>query len=117
MPLYESTFVIRPDLTRQQVTKLTEDLSAILSSMGGKIVKEEYWGLRALAYKINKNSKGHYMFLVLDATSAAVDELQRNARLSEDIMRHLVVRVDSFDENPSPVLQRGSRDDFAGAYA
>jgi len=53
----------------------------------------------------------------LDATSAAVDELQRNARLSEDIMRHLVVRVDAVDENPSPVLQRGSRDDFVGAYA
>ena len=57
MPLYESTFITRQDLSRQDITKLTENVSAIVTQGGGKVVKDEYWGLRNLAYKINKSRK------------------------------------------------------------
>ncbi len=72
MPLYESTFITRQDLSRQDVTKLTESMSAIVAQGGGKVVKDEYWGLRNLAYKINKSRKGHYVMLAIDSPAAEV---------------------------------------------
>ena len=65
MPLYESTFVVRQDVSRADVTKLVETFSAIITQGGGKVVKDEYWGLRNLAYRIKKNRKGHYVMLLL----------------------------------------------------
>ena len=95
MPLYESTFVVRQDVSRSDVSKLTESFKEIVAAGGGKVVKDEYWGLRNLAYKINKNRKGHYVMLALNAPHEAVKELERNIGLHEDVIRHLAVRVDS----------------------
>jgi small subunit ribosomal protein S6 len=103
MPFYETTFITRPDLSRQDVTKLTEEMVAIVKSMDGKLVKEEYWGLRPLAYKINKASRGHYIFLGLEASPAAMQEMQRQAGISENIVRQLTVVVDAIDDKPSPL--------------
>ena len=111
MPLYESTFVVRQDVSRNDVTKLTDSFSEIVKQNGGKVVKSEYWGLRNLAYKINKNRKGHYVMLGLDAEHAAVKELERNIRLHEDVIRNLTVSVDSIEEGPSVMLQKTSRDE------
>lgn len=115
MPFYETTFITRPDLSRQDVTKLTEEMVAIVKGMDGKLVKEEYWGLRPLAYKINKASRGHYIFLGLDASPAAMQEMQRQAGISENIVRQLTVVVDAIDEKPSPLS--GNRRDEGEAAA
>jgi small subunit ribosomal protein S6 len=114
MPLYESTFVVRQDLSRADVNKLADGFTDIVKQNGGSVVKNEYWGLRNLAYRINKNRKGHYVMLALNAPHEAVKELERNIGLHEDVIRHLTVRVDSIEEGPSIMLQKSSRDEESG---
>ena len=111
MPLYEYIFIARQDATAAQVEALTETFSGIIAEQGGKVTKKEYWGLRNLSYRIKKNRKGHYTLLNIDAPPAAVAEMERNMRISEDVLRLLTVRVDALEEGPSAMLQSRSRDD------
>ena len=112
MPLYESTFIARHDMSTRQVESLAEDLTAIVKDNGGEVAKTEFWGPRTLAYRIKKNRKGHYVFFNLDAPSEAVQEYERNMRLNEDVLRYMTVRVDELDPNPSAIMQsRSARDD------
>lgn len=113
MPFYESTFITRQDLSRQDITKLTDSLTSFIEQGGGKVVKNEYWGLRSMAYRIRKNRKGHYSMLAIDAPPAAIKEMERNMRINEDIIRTLTVRVDELEEGPSAMMQQSrSRDDY-----
>ena len=112
MSLYESTFIARHDMSSQQVESLAENFTNIVKENGGEIAKTEFWGLKTLAYRIKKNRKGHYVYFNVDAPAAALIELERNMRLSEDVLRYLTVRVDALDPDPSPMMQaRASRDD------
>ena len=114
MPLYESTFITRQDLSRQDITKLSDSLTAIVEQGGGKVVKSEYWGIRTLSYRIRKNRKGHYTMLAIDAPPAAITEMQRNMGINEDIIRTLTVRVEEIEEGPSAMMQQSrGRDDYA----
>ena len=121
MPLYEHVLIARQDLSNTQAEGLIEHFSTVLADNGGKVVENEYWGVRTLAYKINKNRKGHYAFLRSDAPSAAVQEMERLARLHDDVMRVLTVRVDEHKEGPSIQMQkreeRGDRGDRAAVPA
>jgi small subunit ribosomal protein S6 len=111
MPLYENVFIARQDATAAQVEALTDTFTAIITEQGGLVTKREYWGLRSLTYRIKKNRKGHYTLLNLDAPPAAVAEMERNMRISEDVIRLLTVRVEALEEGPSAMLQSRSRDD------
>ncbi len=108
MALYEHVFISRQDLSNAQAEGLIEHFSAILSDNDGKVVDQEYWGLKTMAYKINKNRKGHYAFLKSDAPSSAVQEMERLMRLHEDVMRVMTIRVDEHEEGPSVVIQAKS---------
>jgi small subunit ribosomal protein S6 len=112
MAFYECTFVTRPDFARSDVQKLTDTLSKFVTDGKGTIVKSEYWGLRQLAYKINKMSKGHYTMLGLDCDAATLKELERNMGINEDIIRTLTVRVDAMDATPTVMLQSKSGDSY-----
>lgn len=105
MPFYESVFISRQDVSAAQVEGLTEQFSKLIEDSGGKVTKKEYWGLRNLAYRIKKNRKGHYTLLGLDAPHAALAELERQARLHDDIIRFMTVRVDELEEGPSIVMR------------
>ena len=109
MPLYESTFIARPDISSQQVDGLAEQFREILTEAGGEIAKTEYWGLRSLAYRIKKNRKGHYYFMNIDAPAEAIDAMERNMRINEDVIRYLTVRVEEHDPNPAPLTQSRGR--------
>lgn len=115
MPLYEHVFIARQDLTNAQAEALIESFSAIVQENGGRVTASEYWGLRSMAYKINKNRKGHYALMKLDAPAGAVAELERLSRIHEDVLRCMSVRVDGHENGPSAVVQaksdRGSRRD------
>ena len=115
MPLYEHVLIARQDLSNTQAEGLIEHFSTVLADNGGKVVEHEYWGVRTLAYKINKNRKGHYAFLRTDAPSGAVLEMERLARLHDDVMRVMTIRVDEHQEGPSVQMQkreeRGERGD------
>jgi small subunit ribosomal protein S6 len=106
MPLYEHVLIARQDLSNAQAEGLVEHFGAILSDNGGKVVESEYWGVKTMAYKINKNRKGHYAFLRTDAPAPAVQEMERLMRLHEDVMRVLTVKVDAHEEGPSAQMQR-----------
>lgn len=123
MPYYESVLIARQDISSQQVDSLTESLTAIIGENGGQVTKTEYWGLRNLAYRINKNRKGHYVLLNLDAPAGAVQEFERNMRINEDVLRYLTIKVEELEEGPSIQMQsrqareerhRGRRDDRGG---
>ena len=109
MPLYESTFIARPDISSQQVDGLAEQFREILTEAGGEIAKTEYWGLRSLAYRIKKNRKGHYYFMNIDAPPEAISAMEHTMRINEDIIRYLTVRVDEHDPNPAPLTQSRGR--------
>ena len=104
MALYESVIIGRQDLTPSQFGTLIEKFITVLRSFKGEIRKKESWGLRNLAYKINKNRKGHYILLNIDASSEAIFEYERLMRLDEDIIRFLTIRINSIDQNPSPLM-------------
>lgn len=110
MPLYENVFIARQDLSSAQVEAVTESLAKIIMDNGGTVAKTEYWGLKGLAYRIKKNRKGHYVLFNLDAPSDALDEMERNMRINEDLLRFLTVRVDEFEEGPSIQMQSRGRD-------
>ncbi len=110
MPLYEHVFIARQDIQTSQVDALTDEFKKIIEDAGGQIPKQEYWGLRALTYKIKKNRKGHYVLLNIDAPAAALAELERNARLNEDVLRYMSIRVDELEEGPS-VMMKPARDE------
>jgi small subunit ribosomal protein S6 len=106
MPLYEHVFIARQDLSNTQAEGLVEHFSTVLADNGGKVVESEYWGVKTMAYKINKNRKGHYAFLKTDAPSAAVQEMERLMRLHDDVMRVLTIKVDGHGEGPSVQMQK-----------
>lgn len=112
MPLYESTFIARQDMSQQDVSKLADSLSDIISQGGGKVVKKEYWGLKNFAYRIEKQRKGHYTMLCLDTPADALHEMERSIRINEDILRVLTIKVDEHEEGPSAQMQQSKgRDD------
>ena len=112
MPLYEHVFISRQDLSNAQAEGLIEHFSTVLTDNGGKVVENEYWGVKTLAYKINKNRKGHFAFLKTDAPADAVQEMERLMRLHDDVMRVLTIKVDEHAEGPSVQMQkREDRDD------
>ncbi len=109
MPLYEHVFISRQDLSNAQAESLVEHFSTVLADNGGKVIESEYWGVKTMAYKINKNRKGHYAFLRTDAPSSAVQEMERLMRLHDDVMRIQTIKVDAQEDGPSVQMQK--RDD------
>lgn len=106
MPLYEHVMISRQDLSNAQAESLIEHFSTVLKDNSGSVVDAEYWGIKTMAYKINKNRKGHYAFLRSDAPSAAVHEMERLMRLHDDVMRVLTIKVDAHEEGPSVQMQK-----------
>ena len=101
MPLYEHMLIARQDISAQQVDALATHLKTIIETEGGKVEKQEYWGLRGLSYRIKKNRKGHYVLLNINAPSNAVVELERQLKINEDVLRYLTVRVEQFEQSSS----------------
>jgi small subunit ribosomal protein S6 len=114
MALYEHIYLARQDVSPQQVEELTNQLTEVLVQGGGKVTKNEYWGLKSLSYRIQKNRKAHYSLLNIDAPAPAIAEMERQMRINEDILRFLTVRVDELEEGPSAMLQKRDREDDRG---
>ena len=108
MALYESVIIGRQDLTPGQFETLLEKFIAVIQSFKGEIKKRENWGIRNLAYKINKNRKGHYILLNIDGPPEAIQEYERLMRLDEDIIRFLTIKIKSINEKPSPLMVNNS---------
>ena len=106
MPLYEHVMIARQDLSNAQAEGLVEHFGTVLADNDGKVVESEYWGVKTMAYKINKNRKGHYALLRTDAPAPAVQEMERLMRLHDDVMRVLTIKVDAHEEGPSVQMRK-----------
>ena len=111
MALYEHVFIARQDLSSSQAEELITKYSDVLKDNGGAIVGHEYWGLRTLAYKINKNRKGHYSLIKSKSPPSAALEMERLMKLNEDIMRVLTIKVDKHEEGPSIMMRVKTKND------
>ena len=104
MALYESVIIGRQDLTNSQFETLIDEFTSVIKSHDGEIKKTEYWGIRNLAYKINKNRKAHYYMLNISSSPETISEYERLLGLHEDIIRFLTIKIDKVDENPSLLM-------------
>ncbi len=109
MPFYEHVFIARQDLSQAQVDALAETVTNVITEFKGKVEKTETWGLKQLAYKIQKNRKGHYVMLSAEAPGEAVAEIERQAAINEDIIRWLTIRVDDLEKGPSVMMRKQER--------
>lgn len=98
MTAYEHVLIARQDISATQAEGLMTHFAQILKDHDAKIVDEEYWGLKTMAYKIKKNRKGHYLIIKSESAPAAVAEMERLARLHDDVLRIMTIRVDAHDE-------------------
>ena len=114
MALYEHIFLARQDVSPTQVEEMTAALTGVITEGGGKVTKNEYWGLKSLSYRIKKNRKAHYTLLNIDAPHAAIAEMERQMGINEDILRFMTIRVDELEEGPSAMMQKRDRDDDRG---
>ena len=110
MPYYETVFIARQDLSDAQVKDLTNGYIKVIEDAKGKIHKTENWGLRNLAYRINKNRRGHYVLIESDVEAPAIHEMERIMRLNEDILRFMTIRQDELSTGPSVVMNKSSKD-------
>jgi len=105
MAFYECTFIMRQDIAPQDVHKAADRFVEMVTNLGGEVLKREYWGLRTLAYIVRKNKKGHYIMLGLNASDAAIKELERNFKINEEVIKYLTIRVEKIEEAPSYMMQ------------
>ena len=107
MSLYELVFIARQEVSPVRAKELAKKVNDFIKTKGGKIKKEEYWGFKNLAYQIKKSRKGHYIFFILDTTEKTVLELKKQIKLTQDIIRHMFLKIKQkdFDKNPSEMMK------------
>lgn len=110
MPLYEHVFLARQDASSQQVEELTNQITGVITGLGGKVTKTESWGVRSLTYRMKKNRKAHFVLLNIDGPATIVNEIERQERIHEDVIRYLTVRVEEHEEGPSAMMRKADRD-------
>ena len=110
MPQYEHVFLARQDLSQSQVDALAAAATEIVEANEGKVAKTETWGLKNLAYKIQRNRKAHFVMLNIDGPPSVVAELERQTAINEDVIRFLTIRVDALEEGPSVMMRKNDRD-------
>jgi small subunit ribosomal protein S6 len=94
MRIYEELFVVRPDVTDEEIDPFIEQLTTVITSKGGKIDKTDKWGVRKLAYRIEKRNEGYYVLIQFTAGPEIVHELERRLRVADMVMKFITVRID-----------------------
>ena len=110
MALYEHIFLARQDLSQAQVDALAATATEIVEANEGKVTKTETWGLKNLAYKIDRNRKAHFVMLNIEGPGAVVAELERQTRINEDVIRYMTIKVDEHESGPSVMMRKNERD-------
>jgi small subunit ribosomal protein S6 len=110
MRIYELTYIVKPDLDDKTLAALIERVNGMVTADGGKVIKLERWGLRQLSYPIRKYREGHYVFALLALPATATGRLEQRLRLTEDIIRHLLVRADKAEEIAEAPAQEATSD-------
>ncbi|MBC7931233.1 MAG: 30S ribosomal protein S6, partial [Rubrivivax sp.] len=107
--IYEVMFIVDPDTPEEDLTRLTENLSNIITDKGGTITKNEVMGRRQLAYKVGRKNEGIYVLFEIEGTGGEIAELERRMRVSDQVMRYLTVRVDEDRQRAEKLKSRRAR--------
>src|ERR1700732_6233 len=94
MRIYEELFILRPDAPEEEIDQLIEHLTTQISGEGGNVDKSEKWGVRKLAYRVQKRNEGFYVLMQFTAQPEAVKELERRMRVSDLLMKFITFRID-----------------------
>ena len=94
MRIYEELFVLRPDVTDEEVNPIIEQMRGVVTTAGGTIEKEERWGVRKLAYRVQKRAEGYYVLLQFTAGAQTVREIERRLRVNDAVLKFITVRID-----------------------
>ena len=94
MRIYEELFIVRPDAPEEEIDHLIEQLTTQISGEGGNVDKSEKWGVRKLAYRVQKRNEGFYVLLQFTAKPETVRELERRLRVADGALKFLTVRID-----------------------
>ncbi len=94
MRVYEELFIIRPDATEEEITPIVEQIKGVVTSSGGTVDKEDRWGIRKLAYRVEKRNEGYYVLLQFTAAPQTVKEVERRLRVNDAVMKFITVRID-----------------------
>ncbi len=105
MNAYEVVYITRPDVATNQVDQNAKRFAEAVTSHAGRVITTEQWGLRTLAYPIRKHKKGYYTLLGVQANGDALRELERILNLSDDVIRHHVVKMDALTAEPSVMMK------------
>ncbi len=116
MALYEHVFIARQDLSSQQIEALVEQYKGVIESFEGSVGRVENWGLKSLTYRVKKNRKAYYVLMDLDCPPAALNEMERQMGLSEDVLRFLTIKVDAHEEGPSAMMQKREERSDRGSF-
>jgi small subunit ribosomal protein S6 len=94
MRIYEELFIVRPDATDEEIDPLVEQLKGVVTTHGGTVEKTDKWGIRRLAYRVQKRSEGNYILIQFSATPDTVHEVERRLRVSDMVLKFITVRID-----------------------
>ena len=94
MPIYESIFIINPNISDDETNAIIKKMQDVVAKQGGEMLKFEDWGKKKLAYEIKKQKRGHYVFFQFKGAPAAVAELERTYKMTDNVIKFLTVRLE-----------------------
>ncbi len=101
MNYYESIFILHPDLPAEQSEKITGTMTGIVEKQGGKIHVVDDWGVKRLAYEVKKQKKGHYILMQFAGEPKVIQELERNYRVNDGVIKYMTLRIDEDKLQPA----------------
>lgn len=115
MRRYETIYIIRPNVGEDDITAVIDRTNGVIEQFGGKIVQLDRWGLKKLAYLIEKQSQGYYVYTEYAGTPEAVDEIERLFRIDEKVLKYMTIKTqdeftDDFNQK-APVVADESAED------
>src|SRR6202043_2412154 len=94
MRVYEELFIVRPDAPEEEIDQVIEQLTTLIASQGGNVDKSDKWGVRKLAYRVQKRTEGFYVLLQFVSKPETVKEIERRLRVTDQVMKFITVRID-----------------------
>ncbi len=112
MALYETVVIVRQDMSAEDVDNLVGKLEKVITDNKAKLISKEYWGLRKMAYKINKNERGHYVLLNIESGNEGINELSRVIKFNEDVLRSLTLQSNDNSKGKSELFECETAKDY-----
>ena len=107
---YELTILLMQELSQAQIDETQNSLKEQFENGDATVIKQEYWGSKALVYRINKSKKAHFIYFEVDTPVETLAEIERKMKIDSKFMRHLVIKVDEFVEGETIMMQRRNKE-------